>query len=90
MRRVRGEDAGDGVNLVFQPKSIIPHPPPPQCGMPQELLAGQAGSRVTAVWAAGTLMARVSRTFPQEGQAGFSSPRISSSNSLPQWLHVYS
>jgi hypothetical protein len=68
----------------------MPHPPLPQRGTPHEFFAGQAGSRVPAVWAAGTLIALVSRVFPHEGQAGFSSPRTSSSNSLLQLLHVYS
>jgi hypothetical protein len=53
-------------------------------------LAAQGGWFERAVWAAGTLNFLASRALPQEGQEGFSLPRIKYSNSWPQDWQVYS
>jgi hypothetical protein len=68
----------------------MPQLSPQQFGAGHVFLTGQEGSRGPAVWAAGTLSDLVNRSFPQAGQAGFSLPRMSSSNSWPQSSQAYS
>jgi hypothetical protein len=53
-------------------------------------LAAQGGWLDPPVWAAGTLNLLFRRALPQEGQDGFSLPRIRCSNSWPQDWQVYS
>jgi hypothetical protein len=58
--------------------------------MPQPLSRQGSSLSALAECAIGTLNDFVKCRLPQAGQAGFSSPRIKTSKSFPQSLHVYS
>ena len=68
----------------------MPQPLPQQFGAPQDSRTGHPDGRDPVVWAAGTLRFFVKSDCPHDGQAGLSCPRISSSNSWPQAVQVYS
>ena len=77
--------AGVGLQLVFQAAhaaATLAHAATARTAGKLFHLAGRMG--------AGTLNDFVRCVLPQEGQTGFSSPRINSSKSLPQSVHEYS